>query len=614
MSTRKLQQEFDKLQKKVNEGLQQFEEIYEKIGVTENPSLKDKLEGDLRKEIKKLQRSRDQVKQWLSDSSNKLDKAVLLDTRLRIENAMERFKEVEKVLKMKQFSNEGLELQAKLGARGLEEARKNDASRYIIDVLDELARQNELLLGEMAQYLHKKKLTAAQTALADLAAKVDRNNSHVLRLELVLRGLENGQLEPEKIDEIKDDLDYYVENNQLSDFVEYDDFYDLLALDESVEVLPTLAANPLDVSLASASPKKEKESVVKENEKSDKEKTEKEKHEKERVEKEKAEKTEKPVKKAEPRVTITIGNSINASLAPSTANLGAATSQPPTSAPAAGATSGTGSGRAPPPGLNPQSKPGTPTPAKLTVAEELKRKAMTHAAAAASALKSPAKAPPVPSPVAVASETPEKAAKLEKVEKQPAANVAPSVAANLETPLPVHRQHKAVFWDNSADVAALAHARLTNPPPFSAISAQLEASLLNCPDSFDLEKPRQYNPTNVHPSSVDYPQEPMFELNLAQLMRKFDTDTLFFCFYYNEAQDALAKWHAARELSRRGWVFNTETKQWFCKDKPKARSILAGLNGDNTASASYKYFDYESSWLVRRKDNFEFAPELQQTF
>ncbi|KAM9891267.1 hypothetical protein OXX69_012346, partial [Metschnikowia pulcherrima] len=201
----------------------------------------------------------------------------------------------EKVSKMKQFSNEGLELQAKLGARGLEEARKNDASRYIIDVLDELARQNELLSGEMAQYSHKKKSTAAQTALADLAAKVDRNNSHVSRLELVLRGLENGQLELEKIDEIKDDLDYYVENNQSSDFVEYDDFYDLLALDESVEVLPTLAANPLDVSSASASPKKEKESVVKENEKSDKEKAEKEKHEKERVEKEKAEKTEKPV-------------------------------------------------------------------------------------------------------------------------------------------------------------------------------------------------------------------------------------------------------------------------------------------------------------------------------
>lgn len=627
MSSRKLQQEFDKLQKKVGEGLQLFEEIYEKIGVTENPSLKDKLEGDLRKEIKKLQRSRDQVKQWLSDNSNKLDKEVLLETRSRIENAMERFKEVEKVSKMKQFSNEGLELQTKLGARGLDEAKKNVAAKYVVEVLDELNRQNELLLGEMAQYSHKKKLTSAQLALADLTTKFERNNSHISRLEVVLRHVENYQLEPEKIDEIRDDLDYYVENNQASDFIEYDDFYDVLELDELAEEPqpPTLvtapAPTPALVTVSTSAHNSTPQSAVASPKKA--EPVAKSTQDQKLLYLEhKQEKKKLADPQTHPRVTITIGNSIsnantntntnsnaNASPAPMSAPsfsaAAAAATAPPTSAP-------TTSTRAPPPGLNP-SKPATPVQvsAKLTVAEELKKKALTQAA------KSPAQKPAQPQPSAVDA----------AVHQAVSASVAAAISNQLAAPLPVlaKQPQKAPrkvplsvpFWDNSANVAALAHSRLNQPLPFHVISQQLEASLLNCPDSFDLERPRLYNPTNVHPSSIDYPQEPMFELNATGVMRKFDTDTLFFCFYYNETQDALAKWNAARELSRRGWVFNLATKQWFHKEeRPKSRSILSGIqNGDTAARAeSYKYFDYESSWLVRRKDNFTFDGELQRTF
>ncbi|GEQ69544.1 hypothetical protein JCM33374_g3216 [Metschnikowia sp. JCM 33374] len=658
MSSRKLQQEFDKLQKKVGEGLASFEEIYEKIGITENSSLKEKLEGDLRKEIKKLQRSRDQVKQWSGDSSNKLDKEVLLDTRSRIENAMERFKEVEKVSKMKQFSNEGLELQTKLGARGLDEARKNEAAKYIVEVLEELKRQNELLSGEMGQYSHRKKSSAAQSALADLSAKSDRNNSHISRLELVLRNLENYRLEPEKVDEIKDDLDYYVENNQSPDFVEYDDFYDLLELDESLEVVPPTHVDPpaptssqaqtqaqaqphsqsqsQQPSNTSAHSSPKKSAAVSTGGSGGATDTKASQDSKVKTTDSKGTDTKTEVKAAKapehPRVTITIGNSITpsssqngANTAPASASSSSSSSSasapnsnvPPTSAPAT-SSAPVSSSRAPPPGLNPQSKPGTPvqTPVKLTVAEELKKKAMTHAAAAASAIKSPATKP------AQAVATPAAASAASAAAAAESSRAVSTAVVSSPSPSPVLPKDRkdskvAAFWDNSANVAALAQSRLNNPLPFQAISQQLEASLLNCPDSFDSERPRQYNPTNVHPSSVDYPQEPMFELNSATIMRKFDTDTLFFCFYYNENQDALAKWNAARELSRRGWVFNSNTKQWFSKEeRPKSRSILGGLqNGEKeSSSASYKYFDYESSWLVRRKDNFVFDRDAQRTF
>lgn len=57
--------------------------------------------------------------------------------------------------------------------------------------------------------------------------------------------LENDKLDPAKIDDIKDDLDYYVEMNQDEDYVEYDEFYDQLEVaddeEEELEVEGSLA-------------------------------------------------------------------------------------------------------------------------------------------------------------------------------------------------------------------------------------------------------------------------------------------------------------------------------------------------------------------------------------
>lgn len=84
MAARKLQQEIDKCFKKVAEGVATFENIYEKIMQTGNPSQKEKLEDQLKKEIKKLQRSRDKVKGWIGSNDIK-DKKPLMDQRKLIE-------------------------------------------------------------------------------------------------------------------------------------------------------------------------------------------------------------------------------------------------------------------------------------------------------------------------------------------------------------------------------------------------------------------------------------------------------------------------------------------------------------------------------------------------
>lgn len=90
MAQRKQQQEIDRTLKRIQEGLQAFDSIYDKlqqqvIAPSSQTSQKEKLEQDLKKEIKKLQRHRDQVKTWAARDDIK-DKKPLTDARKAIEN------------------------------------------------------------------------------------------------------------------------------------------------------------------------------------------------------------------------------------------------------------------------------------------------------------------------------------------------------------------------------------------------------------------------------------------------------------------------------------------------------------------------------------------------
>lgn len=485
MSARKLQQEFDKLNKKIAEGLQTFEDTYEKLITTDIALQRDKLELDLKKEIKRLQRLRDQLKIWMNDLEIKLDKLEIKRNRTQIEHAMDMFKELEKSLKIKQFSNEGLELQ--LQGVTLEQAqKKKTACDYISAHIEELNHQNETLEVELHSSRGKKKIDNHD----EVRAMVDRNVLHLTRLETILRALENHELNPEKIDLIQDDLDYYVENNMNDDFVDYDDFYDQLEFDD-------LSHTEVQGSLV------------------------------DHHEAQAAQAAAAQGKKKLPRTQAS--------------QLGQTAVPPQPVAPPPVPVLAKGHGQAHPAtqpmGQNQGMSQGTT--------------AQNQAAAAQGS------APPG----------------LELFE---------------------HLQPQQ---------------RLHHPLPFAQISHLLELLLLNCPDSIDAEKPKQYNPVNIHPLLIDYPQEPMLELNLARLMLKFEVDTLQFCFYYSEDLDVLARYHAAKELSKRGWVFNTETKQWFLKDTPPPGKRAALALEDN-----YKYFDYEKTWLIRRRENFNFPPEIQQTF
>lgn len=81
-----LAREIAQTRKKITEGVETYDELYETLRKVagSNPTQKEKLEQDLKTQIKKLQRMRDDVKKWASGSDVK-DKAPLLEDRRTIE-------------------------------------------------------------------------------------------------------------------------------------------------------------------------------------------------------------------------------------------------------------------------------------------------------------------------------------------------------------------------------------------------------------------------------------------------------------------------------------------------------------------------------------------------
>ncbi|KAL7312992.1 general negative regulator of transcription subunit 5, variant 2 [Mucor circinelloides] len=236
MSMKKLQAEIDRVLKKVSEGVETFDNIFDKIQSTTNSNQKEKYEQDLKKEIKKLQRLRDQIKTWLSSNDIK-DKSALMDNRKLIESEMERFKNVEREMKTKAFSKEGLLQRERMDPK---EKEKADACDWISTTVDELSRQIEMAEAEQETLQGTsrkgKKDHAKVERTNELEHYIERDRWHINRLELILRLLENDQLSPDRVLAIQDDVQYYLECNQEPDFEEDELVYDDLNLEEEEEM------------------------------------------------------------------------------------------------------------------------------------------------------------------------------------------------------------------------------------------------------------------------------------------------------------------------------------------------------------------------------------------
>ncbi|CAN6298399.1 unnamed protein product [Urochloa humidicola] len=258
-ASRKLQGEIDRVLKKVQEGVDVFDSIWNKVYDTENANQKEKFEADLKKEIKKLQRYRDQIKTWIQSSEIK-DKKVsasyeqaLMDARKQIEREMERFKVCEKETKTKAFSKEGLGQQPKTDPK---EKAKAETRDWLNNVVSDLESQIDNFEAEI-EGLSIKKGKQRPPRLVHLEKSITRHKAHIKKLESILRLLDNDELSPEQVNDVKDFLEDYVERNQedFDEFSDVEDLYSTLPMEkvEALEDMVSLAPSSLVKGVASVS-------------------------------------------------------------------------------------------------------------------------------------------------------------------------------------------------------------------------------------------------------------------------------------------------------------------------------------------------------------------------
>lgn len=146
---------------------------------------------------------------------------------------MEKFKDVEKRMKTKAYSKEGLSASTKLDPK---EQAKAEATDFLNDMKRELYDQIEALEaeGEALQATMKKGKghSAKADRMAAIEAIIERHKWHMSKLELILRSLENGGVEADQVNDLEESIRYYVTDGQNDDFIEDEGLYDDLNLEE----------------------------------------------------------------------------------------------------------------------------------------------------------------------------------------------------------------------------------------------------------------------------------------------------------------------------------------------------------------------------------------------
>lgn len=218
--------------KKIHEGLDLFNYYYSRHESSNSDSQREKLESDLKKEIKKLQKFRDQIKNWQGNDSLEATIAPqkLQEHRRLVEEAMECYKEVEKSSKMKSFSNQSIML-ASLEQGGRELSRELlEAYEFLSGVVDDLTEQNEGLEEEYEKLSLKKPRKSALSAIEERKQEIEvfklRNEQHIEEIETIMSYLKRRKVSVDLVLAIQEDLKFYVESNQEPDFVDDDTVYD----------------------------------------------------------------------------------------------------------------------------------------------------------------------------------------------------------------------------------------------------------------------------------------------------------------------------------------------------------------------------------------------------
>ena len=526
---------------------------------------------------------------------------------------MEKFKAVEKEMKTKAYSKEGLSLASKIDPKDRE---RMEMVEFLQHMNEELEQQVEKIEADV-EIMHasnkksKKSDNSKAERIAELEEAAERHKWHQGKLDLLQRALENSNVDTEQVKEIEDSIKYYVEENQNPDFMEDDTIYDEFNLDEE-EAIYGMGNDADRVS------SQDTQSIADEPEAESRPTVTKAKS----GEAAGARRSSTQLKSPLP-VLATLHTPL-----PGASNTTASSMKPapiPTRTPgeplkyasaaaAAAASDKNGVGIAPlppPPGLASGLAPGrssaTASPATVNAQPASRPQPPAEAPAQPQPSKSPAATPSVPATPAPEKQGLSRAASTEDTKaaskkKIPAPESAEEEYESQTTTPPLtngeshadDEEEESVYHLPSSlqdlldsfeatknDISASA----TKPPD----ERMLAASMATAPDSADTEAPRHYRPQNPYPFTPShYPQEPLAIFDDPRLYSRIETDALFYAFYYR--QNTYQQYLAAKALKSQSWRFHKQYQTWFQRhEEPKAIT-------EDYEQGTYRFFDYESTW------------------
>ena len=551
---------------------------------------------------------------------------------------MEKFKAVEKEMKTKAFSKEGLSAAAKMDPK---EKEKAEGCTFLSEMVEELERQIETLEAEeeslTATTKKGKKDTGKADRLTEISRLTEQHKWHQNKLELLLRALENGNVDIEQVNEVKDGIKYYVDENQSPEFIDDDTMYDDFNLEQDEATWGI--ANELDKVSS-----QDTQSVQDENAEPEISKA---------AGKQKSNSTSEPSgvsarrpsnqmagKPALPALATLSNPLANTTNVPLSSSMKPAPppARPPgetlkyASAAAAAAASDKNSiaPLPPPPGsITSNLAPLPPPPSKASA-----NTSPNTLSSVLAAIQKPTAPVPLPSSTQVSAQSPtvSQAASgsmpptpaLENSE--PAGPTKPKSTQPLEAPQEEHEpspepeepetppppisaneqdqtngvrvedQEESIFHlpeclNDVIESFEETKARSTDPTS-QPVQRLLNLSYATCPDVFDVEKPRSYRPNNKYDVPRYYPTEPATILDDPTLYERIDNDTLFFLFYYR--QNTYQQHQAAKALKNQSWRFHKQYQTWFQRhEEPKTIT-------EEYEQGTYRFFDYESTWYASR--------------
>lgn len=594
---RRLQGEIDRVIKKVNEGVETFEDIWQKVHNATNSNQKEKYESDLKKEIKKLQRLRDQIKTWLASSDIK-DKRQLIENRKLIETQMERFKVVERETKTKAYSKEGLGAAQKLDPAQQEKDEMNQWLSNSINALNLQSEQYESEIESLLASFKKKRDKEKEAQIEKIRASLMKHRFHIVRLETILRKLDNMTLDVEQIKMIKDDVEYYIEDPD--QFEDSELIYDDLDLDSVAETiaLPKVAVEDVVVSAVSS--------------------------------------FNTPATTTLPTTTTTTITTTTTSITTNSTSTALNVTTPAATV-VTTASSSVLQQQQPQQQLQQHPPPPPPqsiaplTPVVTTVGVVTTAPATLTSTIAANVTSSVSQSQPhylttqLSAPHQTQTSHQELQSQPQVIKRAPpSTTVVPPSSASVKvddiSSLDSLKDDKKV--DNRSNASADVSQRpdRTNnqqnlstliPPllgvaPLGPVSlsktcfyqlAMLDAAAHHTIYPSDSQRLRLYLPPNRCQSPSYYPQTALPHSDTAEFFHRLSTETLFFIFYFMEGTKA--QYLAAKALKKQSWRFHTKYMMWFQRhEEPKQIT-------DEYEQGTYIYFDYDK-WGQRKKEGFTF--------